>query len=113
MPDVAQGELLARLSRGEPLAGADLRDVQLPRAVLEGAELTRGNLGGANLERANLRRAKLTSCQLPTYYVGWREWVRLRDEYRKSKGAGFNLSEFHERVLKPGAVPMPSLSRLL
>ena len=62
---------------------------------------------------AKLRRAKLTSCQLPTYYTGWREWVRLCDEYRKSKGASFNLSEFHERVLKPGAVPMPSLSRLL
>ncbi|MEN6606781.1 MAG: DUF885 domain-containing protein [Bryobacteraceae bacterium] len=62
---------------------------------------------------AKLRRAKLTSCQLPTYYTGWRDWLRIREQYKKTKGAGFRLAEFHERALKPGAVPMPALERIL
>ncbi len=62
---------------------------------------------------AKLRRAKLTSCQLPTYYTGWRDWLRIREQYKKTKGAGFRLTEFHERTLKPGAVPMPALERIL
>jgi uncharacterized protein (DUF885 family) len=62
---------------------------------------------------AKLRRAKLSSCQLPTYYVGWRDWQRLREQYQKSKGAEFRVAEFNERALKTGAVPLPVLARLL
>jgi len=62
---------------------------------------------------AKLRRAKLSSCQLPTYYVGWRDMVRVRDHYRREQGAGFRLAEFNARVLKAGAVPLPVLARLL
>jgi uncharacterized protein (DUF885 family) len=62
---------------------------------------------------AKLQRAKLSSCQLPTYYVGWRAWTRVRDEYRKKKGAAFNLAEFHNRALAQGAVPLADLGRLL
>ena len=58
-----------------------------------------------------LRRAKLSSTQLPTYYVGWRDWRRVRAVYLKASGGG--LKEFHERALKAGAVPLPALSRLL
>jgi len=60
-----------------------------------------------------LQRAKLSSCQLPTYFVGWRGWERLRDAYQKKEGSDFRLSEFHERALKEGAVPLPVLSNLL
>ena len=60
-----------------------------------------------------LQRAKLSSCQLPTYFVGWRAWDQLRDAYRKSKGAAFQLAEFHERALKEGALPMPLLRSVL
>lgn len=60
-----------------------------------------------------LQRAKLSSCQLPTYFVGWRGWDRLRDAYRKKQGDDFRLSEFNERALKEGAVPLPVLSRIL
>jgi uncharacterized protein (DUF885 family) len=62
---------------------------------------------------AKLRRAKLSSCQLPTYYVGWRDLVRVRDHYRRHRGAEFRVAEFNERVLKAGAVPLPVLARLL
>jgi uncharacterized protein (DUF885 family) len=60
-----------------------------------------------------LQRAKLSSCQLPTYFVGWRGWDRLRAAYEKKLGSSFKLSEFHERALKEGGVPLPVLSRLL
>ena len=62
---------------------------------------------------AKLRRAKLSSCQLPTYLVGWRDWVRLRELYKQTKGAAFSLAEFHEKALSEGAVPLPVLARLL
>ncbi|MBV9761372.1 MAG: DUF885 domain-containing protein [Acidobacteriaceae bacterium] len=60
-----------------------------------------------------LQRAKLSSCQLPTYFAGWRGWDRLRDAYRKKQGAAFRLSEFHERALREGAIPLPVLSKIL
>jgi uncharacterized protein (DUF885 family) len=60
-----------------------------------------------------LRRAKLSSAQLPMYFVGWRAWIQLRDEYKQTKGAAFNLAEFHDRALKEGAVPLPILRTLL
>jgi uncharacterized protein (DUF885 family) len=62
---------------------------------------------------AKLQRAKLTSAQLPMYYVGWRAWVKARDEYRQAKGSAFSLAEFHDRALREGAVPIPVLSSLL
>lgn len=59
-----------------------------------------------------LQRAKLSSCQLPTYFVGWRGWDRLRTAEQKKLGAKFRLADFHESALKEGAVPLPVLSRL-
>jgi uncharacterized protein (DUF885 family) len=61
---------------------------------------------------AKLQRAKLSSTQLPTYFVGWRDWLRVRD-LAKAQGGTFNLHDFHDRALKEGAVPLPVLGRLL
>jgi uncharacterized protein (DUF885 family) len=74
-----------------------------------------------------LQRAKLSSCQLPTYFVGWRGWDQLREAYRMKEGSGMRprfsasrrleqglrLAEFHERALKEGAVPLPALRKIL
>jgi uncharacterized protein (DUF885 family) len=60
-----------------------------------------------------LQRAKLSSCQLPTYFVGWRGWDKLRDASRAKQGAQFQMSNFHERALKEGALPLPVLTNLL
>ena len=49
---------------------------------------------------AKLQRAKLTSAQLPMYYVGWRAWIKARDEYKQAKGSAFSLSDFNDRALK-------------
>jgi len=60
-----------------------------------------------------LQRAKLSSCQLPDYFAGWRGWQRVRDEYRQARGAAYNLAAFNDRALKEGAVPLPGLGQLL
>ncbi|MDE3165587.1 MAG: DUF885 domain-containing protein [Acidobacteriota bacterium] len=62
---------------------------------------------------AKLQRAKLSSAQLPTYYVGWRAWTKLRDDQRQKHGAAFNLQAFHDAALKEGAVPIAQLGGLL
>jgi len=58
-----------------------------------------------------LQRAKLSSCQLPMYYVGWSGWQRVREQYQQ-KHASSSLSSFNDWALKEGAVPLPSLTRL-
>jgi uncharacterized protein (DUF885 family) len=60
-----------------------------------------------------LQRAKLSSTQLPTYYVGTSEWWRLRRAYEAAKGKDFTLVEFHDRALDQGALPVPWLGDIL
>jgi uncharacterized protein (DUF885 family) len=62
---------------------------------------------------AKLQRAQLSSCQLPTYFAGWRGWLDAREDYKKRKGSTFQLPDFHDAALKESAVPMPALSQLL
>jgi uncharacterized protein (DUF885 family) len=57
---------------------------------------------------AKLQRVKLSSTQLPTYFVGWRDWLRVRNAVKPG-----SLHDFHDRALKEGAVPLPVLARLL
>jgi uncharacterized protein (DUF885 family) len=66
-------------------------------------------------EEANgkLTRAKLSSGQLPMYYVGWRGWLAVREDVKKKEGEKFNLHDFHDRALKEGALPLPVLGRIL
>jgi uncharacterized protein (DUF885 family) len=61
---------------------------------------------------AKLRRAKLSSAQLPTYFVGWRDWHRLRERYGQASNE-FSLKEFNELALRSGAIPLPILSIVL
>jgi uncharacterized protein (DUF885 family) len=62
---------------------------------------------------AKLQRAQLSSCQLPTYYSGWKGWLDVREHEKLRKGAAFKLKDFHERALKESAVPLPVLDTLL
>ncbi len=62
---------------------------------------------------AKLQRAQLSSVQLPCYFVGWKGWHRVRDDYEKANAGSFNLTGFHERALKESAVPLPVLGQLL
>ncbi len=60
-----------------------------------------------------LQRAKLSSAQLPMYLLGWRGWIRVREQYGKSQGAAFRLAAFHARALKEGAAPLGAVGKLL
>lgn len=60
-----------------------------------------------------LQRAKLSSCQLPMYFLGWRGWTQIRNGYQQAKGAAFSISAFNDRALREGAVPLPVLGALL
>jgi uncharacterized protein (DUF885 family) len=60
-----------------------------------------------------LQRAKLSSTQLPTYYVGTSEWWRLRHAYEAAQGDKFKLADFHDRALDQGALPVPWLANIL
>ncbi|MCC6540268.1 MAG: DUF885 domain-containing protein [Bryobacterales bacterium] len=62
---------------------------------------------------AKLQRAKLSSTQLPTYFTGYRAWLRLREQVKEKRGGSFNLAQFHEQALKAGAVSMPALERIM
>lgn len=62
---------------------------------------------------AKLQRAKLSSAQLPTYFAGWRDWLRVRELAQKTQGSGFSLHDFHDKALREGGVPLPVLARLL
>jgi uncharacterized protein (DUF885 family) len=62
---------------------------------------------------AKLQRAKLSSAQLPMYLLGWRGWIRVREQYRQFKGASYKLSDFHERAIREGAAPLPQIAKLL
>jgi uncharacterized protein (DUF885 family) len=62
---------------------------------------------------AKIQRAQLSSAQLPAYLVGWRDWIRVRDQYKSLKGASYSLHDFHDAALKEGAVPLPVLAHLV
>ncbi len=60
-----------------------------------------------------LRRAKLTSTQLPTYYVGLREWLSFRKKYQDNAGKNFNLLQFNDRALDEGPLPVPLVEKIM
>jgi len=44
------------------------------------------------------------------YYMGYSEIMKMRDEYRRARGAAFTLKDFHDRLLAIGSMP-PALMR--
>jgi uncharacterized protein (DUF885 family) len=62
---------------------------------------------------AKLQRAQLSSCQLPTYFVGWKGWLDVREHYKQRKGSAYSLKQFNESALKESGVPLPALDTLL
>jgi uncharacterized protein (DUF885 family) len=62
---------------------------------------------------AKLQRAQLSSCQLPTYFAGWKGWLEARDQYKQRQGSAYTLRGFHDAALKESAVPLPVLEQLL
>jgi hypothetical protein len=84
-----------------------MTDDQAMSLMIDDAFQTRAEAEG------KLQRAKLSSTQLPTYYVGTSDWWRLRRAYEAAKGKDFKLAEFHDRALDVGALPVPWMKDLL
>jgi uncharacterized protein (DUF885 family) len=84
-----------------------MTDDQAMHFLMDDAFQTRAEAEG------KLQRAKLSSTQLPTYYVGTSEWWRLRKAYESARGKDFTLAEFHDRALDEGALPVPWLKDIL
>jgi uncharacterized protein (DUF885 family) len=60
-----------------------------------------------------LVRAKLSSTQLPTYFVGTRQWWSMRKKYQAAMGSSFNLEEFHDKALDQGPLPIEYLEKII
>ena len=60
-----------------------------------------------------LVRAKLSSTQLPTYFVGTQQWWQLRKKYQAAKGSAFTLEEFHDKALDQGPLPIEYLEKII
>jgi uncharacterized protein (DUF885 family) len=63
--------------------------------------------------KGKLRRAKLTAGQLTTYYVGYHQWIDLRNLIQQKQGSGFALKRFNDTALDEGPLPLPLLQPLL
>jgi uncharacterized protein (DUF885 family) len=58
-------------------------------------------------------RARLTSAQLPTYFVGWQEHLDLRAEVEKHDGDKFDLKAYHDKLLSFGSPPVRYVRELM
>jgi uncharacterized protein (DUF885 family) len=63
--------------------------------------------------QGKLRRAKLTAGQLITYYVGYHQWIDLRERIQREQGSAFSLKRFNDTALDEGPLPLPLLQPLL
>jgi uncharacterized protein (DUF885 family) len=75
--------------------------------------MTKGAYQETEEATAKLQRAKLSSCQLPTYYAGFKGWLAVREHFKNTHGDAMALRQFHEAALREGAVPLPVLDELL
>ncbi len=85
----------------------DMADRQALELMMNDAFQTQAEADG------KLLRVKLSSTQLPTYYVGIREWFALRKNYQAAAGKNFDLLKFHDRVLDEGPLPVPVVEKLV
>ena len=98
---VANAILDVRMQTGK-MTDAEAMELMVNQTFQENEEAT-----------AKLQRVKLSSTQLPTYFTGYRAWLRLREKVKQQQGAAFDLAAFHSRALATGAVPMPALERII
>jgi uncharacterized protein (DUF885 family) len=63
--------------------------------------------------RLKLIRAKQSSCQLSQYFTGRMAHYRLRQELERKMGDKFNLAQYHQAVLEPGAVAVKYLREVV
>ncbi len=88
------------------LHAQDMSEDEALRLLLEEGFQTR------KVAEEKIRRAQVTSVQLSTYFVGWQQIVRLREEQKAARGAAFDLKEFNDALLAHGTPPLPFVREL-
>jgi uncharacterized protein (DUF885 family) len=63
--------------------------------------------------RLKIIRAKQSSVQLSTYFTGRMAHYRLRQEMERKLGDKFDLAQYHQAVLEPGAVAVKYLPEIV
>ncbi len=92
----------------------DIRMQSMNMTDQEAIDLMRNKAFQTQAEaEGKLRRAKLTAGQLITYYVGFHQWIDLRERIQKEQGAAFALKRFNDAALDEGPLPIPILEPLL
>ncbi len=71
--------------------------------------LTAHTHGEENYTRFELDRYLGWPGQAPSYKIGERLWLQLREEVRQREGAAFDLKAFHRRALDIGSVGLDTL----
>ena len=106
--------LLKQLLRGQANTILDIRLQTMGMSEQEALDLMIKQTYQEREEAtAKFQRAQLSSCQLAMYYAGARGWNELREHDRQRHPQDYSLKAFHERALNEGAVPLPTLERLL
>jgi uncharacterized protein (DUF885 family) len=59
------------------------------------------------------KRVTLTQVQLCSYFTGFSEIYAFREEYKKLKGADFDLKKFHEKFLSYGSAPVKNIREMM
>ena len=65
-----------------------------------------GEKGQEGNARAEVNRFIHSPTQPMSYLIGYLDLMKLREDYKKMKGDGFNLKEFHDELLSYGSVPI-------
>ena len=99
--------LLANAILDVKMQTMSMTDGQAMELMTQDAFQTRAEAEG------KLTRAKLSSTQLPTYYVGLREWLAFRKRYQDAAGRNFDTLKFHDAVLDEGPLPVPVVEKLV
>lgn len=102
------GRQLLRTLYGSPAAKQGWGAYALHFMVEEGFRRTE-----RSFEQAHLRWLAQMCREQPLAFTGWRDYLRLREAYRTTRGRGFLLSEFHQRILTAGPLPVETMARLL
>lgn len=59
------------------------------------------------------KRVTLSQVQLCSYFTGYTEIYKLREELKKQEGNQFNLKKFHEKFLSFGSAPVKYIKKLM
>ncbi len=75
--------------------------------------LVRGTFQQEREAAGKWTRVRLTSAQLPTYFVGAQEFFELRRAVEAKEGAAFDAKLYHDAVLSHGAPPVRFARQLM